>query len=126
VLGEIRHLLLIIFVVFNRKNASYIFKPGIYETFNLLCNDSYPVTRNFAQKSVFSYPFEFEKAFFKNANAMLIFLNTTSARYNTTSYFKMLPDPSSLKTAKGKIAAFIGDQVKDDISEADQKAKAVK
>jgi hypothetical protein len=52
--------------------------------------------------------------------------STTSARYYTTTYFKMLLDPTSLKTAKGKIPSSIGDQVKDYMNDADQKAKAVK
>jgi hypothetical protein len=51
---------------------------------------------------------------------------TVNARYYTSTYFKMLLDQSSLKTAKGKIPASVGDQVKDYMNDADQKAKAVK
>jgi hypothetical protein len=52
--------------------------------------------------------------------------STTSARYYNTTYFKLLLDPSSLKTANGKIPASIGDQVKDYMNDADQRAKAIK
>jgi hypothetical protein len=51
---------------------------------------------------------------------------TNSARYYNTTYFKMLLDPSSLKTTKGKIPSSIGDQVKDYMNDADQKSKAIK
>jgi hypothetical protein len=49
---------------------------------------------------------------------------STSARYYTTTYFKLLLDSSSLNTVKGKMPTSVNAQIKDFINETDEKAKA--
>ena len=49
---------------------------------------------------------------------------STSARYYTTTYFKMLLDPTTLKTVHGRVPRPVADQIKDYIDDTDKKAKA--
>lgn len=49
---------------------------------------------------------------------------TTSARYYTTTYFKLLLDPATLKPARGRVPQPVAEQVKDYIEGVDSKAKA--
>lgn len=49
---------------------------------------------------------------------------TTSARYYTTTYFKLLLNPTTMKTAKGRLPMPVADQIKDYIETVDKKAKA--
>jgi hypothetical protein len=49
---------------------------------------------------------------------------TTSARYYTTTHFKLLLDPSTLKVTRGRIPMPVADQIKDYIDGIDSKAKA--
>jgi hypothetical protein len=48
----------------------------------------------------------------------------TSARYYTTTYFKMMLDPTTLKVSKGRVPRPVADQVKDYVDDTDKKAKA--
>jgi len=47
-----------------------------------------------------------------------------SARYYTTTYFKMLLDPVTLKVTKGRVPRPVADQIKDYVDDTDKKAKA--
>ena len=49
---------------------------------------------------------------------------TKSARYYNTTYFKMLLDPTTLKTVHGRVPRPVADQIKDYIDDTDKKAKA--
>lgn len=49
---------------------------------------------------------------------------TTSARYYTTTHFKLLLDPETFKLSKGRVPTPVADQVKDYIDDTDKKAKA--
>lgn len=49
---------------------------------------------------------------------------TTSARYYTTTYFRLLLDSTSLKTVKGRVPTPVADQIKDYIDEVDKRARA--
>ncbi len=49
---------------------------------------------------------------------------TTSARYYTTTYFKLLLDPATLKATKGRLPRPVAEQVKDYMETVDKKAKA--
>jgi hypothetical protein len=49
---------------------------------------------------------------------------STSARYYTTTYFKILLDPATLKMARGRVPTPAADQIKDYIESVDKKAKA--
>ncbi|MBS1562953.1 MAG: hypothetical protein JST39_01135, partial [Bacteroidetes bacterium] len=49
---------------------------------------------------------------------------TTSARYYNTTYFKILLDPKTYKTARGRVPTPVPDQIKDYIETIDKKAKA--
>jgi len=48
----------------------------------------------------------------------------TSARYYTTSYFKLLLDPKTLNVTRGRVPVTTGDQIKDYLETIDKKAKA--
>lgn len=49
---------------------------------------------------------------------------TTSARYYTTTHFKLLLDPETFKVSKGRVPTSVADQVKDYIDDTNKKAKA--
>jgi hypothetical protein len=49
---------------------------------------------------------------------------TTSARYYTTTYFKLMLDPTTLKTTRGRLPRPVAEQVKDYLESVDKKAKA--
>ncbi len=49
---------------------------------------------------------------------------TDAARYYTKTYFKILLDPTTLKTTKGNVPEPVADQIKDYIETIDKKAKA--
>ena len=49
---------------------------------------------------------------------------TTSARYYTTTYFRMLLDPATFKVTRGQVRRPVADQIKDYVDDTDKRSKA--
>lgn len=121
-------------MVSQMPNGRLVLTAGTYDPIKMQTGGSGPQYMGGFQPSgspaVYNAPITSSGAVYMAYNPYMYMLpgrpafTTTSARYYTTTYFRLLLDPVTFRPVKGQVRRPVADQIKDYVDDTDKKSKA--